>query len=208
MLRFASKPDRVFRAILHAALASRRDDIAEFVECPGDDPAEYRAAFPRLGRFFAPQVAIDVLDRLLAASRARTLYQLTDYHWLVLYDCLETFSAVHNDLAAESRSGTSRVGAYAIGPIEFDAILDSFFWDTDFLVGPEFLELSPEQRREFRFSEETFGIAAGLAPHPDELRLTPWTADPGWEDEPDPYPPRGRIVRYPPDVEENDAPSP
>jgi hypothetical protein len=206
MLRFARKPDRVFRVILHGALEIRRDMIAELVDFPARGREEYPAAFPALARFFAPEAALDVLDRLLQASKARTLYQLTDYHWLVLHDCLEAFCDLHNDSARDSRSGTHRVGPYAIGRIDFEAILDRFFWDTDFLAGPELLELTPEQRREqLGYSDETFGIAAGLAPHPDELRLTPWTAEPGWEAEPDPYPPRGRVPRYPPEVEENDA---
>lgn len=88
MLRFASKPDRVFRAILHAALACRRDEIAEYAEFPGSDPEEYREAFPTLARFFSPEAALDVTDRPMKASRARTLYHLTDYRALVLYDCL------------------------------------------------------------------------------------------------------------------------
>lgn len=111
-------------------------------------------------------------------------------------------------MAAESRNGTRRVGPYSIGQIDFDALVDRFFWDTDFLAGPELLEFGPEQRREqLGFSDEAFGIAAGLAPHPDELKITPWTGDPDWTEGADPYPPRGRIPRYPLEGEEDETPS-
>lgn len=201
MLRFQSKPDRVFLAILHAALECRGDEVRALLETPGFDLEEYRECFPTLARFFAPEAALEVIERLLVASRARTLYQLTDYHWLVIYDCLEDFCAIHNDYVSEGRRNMCRIGPYVLGRIDFDAIVDGFFWDTDFLTGPELLDLTPEQRREqLGFSEEAFGIAAGLAPHPDEVRIIPWGGESHWEREKDPFPGRGRIPRYPPDV--------
>jgi len=91
------------------------------------------------------------------------------------------------------------VGSYEIGRIDFDYLVDAFFWDTDFLIGPELLELSADQRRrQLGFSNEAFSIAAGLKPHPSELEIRP-VADPDWRGEDDEVPADGVIGAYPSD---------
>ncbi len=121
-------------------------------------------------------------EQLLTASRAPELYQLTDYHWLLLYDCLRVYCEIHNAFAREAPTKTLPVGPYQIGPIDFDALVDGYFWDTDFLLeGPIVAGLGPEGRQSADVSDEVFGIAQGLRPYPDELKLTPW-AEPGWEE--------------------------
>jgi hypothetical protein len=157
------------------------------------------AAEPMLARFFDPRTAARLIEDLLAASRDTRLYQLTDYHWLVVYRCLEVFCGLHNDEAAADPTGRADVGPYSIGLIDFDAIVDRFFWDTDFLMGPELLELSADQRRQqLGFSDAAFSIAAGLKPHPSELEIRP-VADPDWRGEADESPAHGVIGAYPPD---------
>lgn len=198
MLRFQARPDRVFLAIVHAALEQLRDDIQEFLDDDGGDPRDWHEWFPRLAPFFAPQVLPGLIGRLLEASTAKRLYQLTDYHWLILYDSLKTFCEIHNDHAAEDAKGTVRVGSYEIGRIDFDYLVDAFFWDTDFLSGQELLALTPEQRRlQLGVSAEAYSIAAGLAPHPDELTITPWDNGPDSDDSLNPFPTSGCVVSYP-----------
>ena len=60
--------------------------------------------------------AVRLLERLLAASRDPPLYQLTDYHWLMIYWCLQMFCDLHNDEAATEPSRRTKVGPYFIGP--------------------------------------------------------------------------------------------
>jgi len=211
MLRFEAPPDKVFLAILHAALALQKGYVEELMEAE-EGPASHwwPATEPMLARFFDPSTAVQLIERLLAASEETQLYQLTDYHWLMIYRCLETFCDLHNDEAAIDPSGRAEVGPYAIGSIDFHAIVDRFFWDTDFLVGPELLDLSPDQRRrQLGFSDEAFSIAAGLTPHPAEVDIRPWRQDdPVWRVEGDRFPAEGVIAAYPPEDQDADDEDP
>jgi hypothetical protein len=83
MLRFARPPDRVFGAILHAALEFTRDTLADL---SGEYKDDWVAQYPNAARCLPADTAATLLDQLVAASRDAQLYQLTDYHWLVLYD--------------------------------------------------------------------------------------------------------------------------
>ena len=56
--------------------------------------------------------------------------------------------------------------------IDFDALIDAYFWDTDFLMDAElFSRLSPDAKANLGFSAGVFGVVQGLSPHPDELVL-------------------------------------
>ena len=194
MLRFATKPDEVFTAILHDSLEDMRDTLADLDAGAGDF---WTAQYPNAALCFTAGTSVTVLDQLLAASREAQLYQLTDYHWLLLYDCLRVYCAVHNDYVKEGPSGALPVGSYQIGPIDFDALVDLYFWDTDFLVDPTTLAgLGPEGRESMDISDEVFGIAQGLPPHPAELKVTPWE-EPGWDEE-DGQTQAPLIPQYPP----------
>lgn len=179
MIRFERKPDEVFTAILHEALKTELDQIRELI---GGDPEDWSAMSPRLSRCFTPQTAAAAIEQLLAASRDAAVYQITDYHWLVLYECLRAYCQWHNDIAAEQPDGLLPVGEFRIGEIDFDAVADLYFWDTDFLFDPSTLErLGPDARQSLTISDEAFAIAQGLQPHPDELRIERWE-EPEWEE--------------------------
>jgi len=175
MLRFAQPPDAVFLAILHDALDDFQETLADL------EAEDWPALYPLAARCFSQALARTALQELLTASRAPQLYQLTDYHWLLLYDGLRVYCTIHNDFAQEAPTTTLPVGPYQIGPIDFDAVVDQYFWDTDFLLdGPTLAGLSPEGRQSMGVADEVFGIAQGLPPHADELTLTLW-AEPGYE---------------------------
>jgi hypothetical protein len=56
--------------------------------------------------------------------------------------------------------------------IDFEALVDMYFWDTDFLLDAElFARLSPDEKARLGFSPSVFGVIQGLPPHPDELLL-------------------------------------
>lgn len=179
MIRFQRKPDRVFTAILHEALETELDQIRELI---GGGPEDWSAMSPRLPRCFTPQTAAAAIEQLLAASRDAAVYQITDYHWLILYECLRAYCQWHNDIAAEQPERLLPVGEFRIGEIDFDDVVDLYFWDTDFLFDPLTLErLGPEARQSLTISDEAFAIAQGLQPHPDELRMERWE-EPEWEE--------------------------
>jgi hypothetical protein len=199
MLRFETRPDKILVAILSSALELQKAYVDELIETETGPVSQWwPAAEPMLARFFDPPTAARLIEGLLTANCDTRLHQLTDYHWLVVYRCLEAFCDLHNDEAATDPTGRADVGPYSIGSIDFDAIVDRFFWDTDFLIGPELLELSPHQRRQqLGFSDEAFSIAAGLKPHPSELEIRP-VGDLDWRGADDESPAHGVIDAYPP----------
>ena len=100
-------------------------------------------------------------------------------------------------VAREEKTGTCSVAPYEIGQIDFDYIVDHFFWDTDFLAAEHLLELTTQHRQRVGFSDEAWSVAAGLRPHPDELAIQIWEDEAGWDAEPDEYPSSGTISLYP-----------
>lgn len=199
MLRFQSRPDGVFLAILNGALEFLIDQVSSAVEDSRDDPGAWAKIYPDLAAFFSPQLAKDTLSKLLETSKAPSLYQLTDYHWYLLHIALQLLIDVHNDDLRDEPSGLIQVGPYKIGKIDMGAILDRFFWDLDFVGADYLLHMSPEERRQRAFSDEAWSIAAHLKPHPDELTLHVWTEDPDWEVDTEAYPECGIIATYPRD---------
>ena len=80
------------------------------------------------------------------------------------------------------RSGDAREESYLSLPstskgldgfyIDFDGLVDTYFWDTDFLLDAEtFSQLDAEAKKKLAFSESLFGVIHGLPPHPEELVL-------------------------------------
>jgi len=203
MLRWSETPDQVFQAIVHDCLESTQDMIGVYDAegRPTEEEREaratqYRDAFPRLAQYFSWQEAVAILKALLKASRDDgTLYQVTDYHWLLLYESLRVFAEVENDRAREFGMPI-KCGPYRIGRLDFEEIVDYYFWDTDFLI-PEIAAVPEDARKQMGVSPETWGLAWGLKPHPDELKIEPVLQ--GDESRyPQIWPRRKRLGAYPP----------
>ena len=176
MIVFQDEPDPVFLSIVDEALAHVREvhllryrrgyrpTRAERRELE----ASYREVFPELVPLFTRRELVRVIDRLRRASRdERRRYELTDYHWLVLYVCLQLYGDLHNDGAAGDQ-----VGRYEIEHIDVDAIVERFFFDTDFLMGATLLAAEEAAPGQLRVTRQAWKIAAGLRPEAKDLRLT------------------------------------
>ncbi len=177
MLRFETPPDKIFMAIVEASIRLMIDQIKEIKSAKEDANNELEDLLPSAGKVFDPATALKTLKRILACHKRPGLYHLNDYHYLLLYDTLLYFCEIHNDMVKDTHSKfekqrTSRVGAFHIERIDFDALIDIYSYDTDFLMdGDTLLGLGLESRKEMGLNEETFGISQGLAPHPDELKI-------------------------------------
>jgi hypothetical protein len=201
MLAFEEKPDRVFSAIVEAALEYAADLITDHLESPDEVWTEH---FLGLAPWFPPHVARDTLKQLLAAHRdPQRLYELTDYHRLLIYTCLQNTCDIHNDDLKIPPGEAPPFGSYQIGPIDFGLVTERFFPDIDFLLGPDLLRLAGEKRRQLMITDEALDIAAGHQAHPDELRLAECPDEEGWLTQgDDEYPTAGWIAAYPREVEE------
>jgi hypothetical protein len=176
MIVFQDTPDAIFLAIVDEALAHVREvHLLRYRTGYRPTTAErreleesYRQLFPDLVPLFTRKQLVRVIDRLRLASRdERRRYELTDYHWLVLYVCLQVYCDLHNDGATGDE-----VGQYEIERIDFDAIVERFFFDTDFLMGTTLLAAEEAAPGQLRVTRQAWKIAAGLRPEAEDLRLT------------------------------------
>ena len=164
MIRFSEQPDEIFLTILHEAM----DEEQGYLEHSPDDDGFFEASYPLSSRHFTLALACQTLEQLRTASEAEDLYQLTDYHWELLYEMLRGYSALFNDSSAVSVLPER----YGIEEIDFSWMIQNFFWDTDFLMSAEtMMALSMKDKAMMGLSQETFGLTQGLIPHPDELQL-------------------------------------
>ena len=187
MLRFQTPLTAAAREILVCCLAVAADEIVDVYE----DHEAWATAYPLSSACFTRELARSVLLDVLEKLNSPDWYVPTDYHWLLMYECLKEQIALFNDAPVPSvvkrlqlrtsdqdaaylhlpkrARGTARVS------IDFDEFIDVYFWDTDFLMDVGVLDhLIPEAKQQLGFSGEVFGATHGLAPHPDELVLKRW----------------------------------
>ncbi len=179
MIAFQDEPDPIFLTIVDEALVHAREvQLVHYKKEYRPTRAEqqeleesYRALFPELAPLFTRLEVVRLIDRLRRAHRdRRRRFELTDYHWLVLYSCLRLFYDLHNDNAT---GAGDRIGPYEIERIDFDAIVDRFFFDTDFLMGATLLAAEEAAPGQLLVTRQAWKIAAGLRPEAEDLRLTP-----------------------------------
>jgi hypothetical protein len=183
MLRFASPLTPAATAIFVMCLDLASDEVIDV-----DRPDAWQEAYPLSATCFTPELARATLVDLVAKLRLPEEYVPIDYHWLLMYECLQgqierlnedPLSPLVNLLTALA---TAQDALYLTLPpraqdvagfsIDFEALVDMYFWDTDFLLDAEqFARLEPDAKASLGFSPSVFGVIQGLAPHPDELVL-------------------------------------
>jgi hypothetical protein len=184
MLRFSAPLTAAATAIVVACLEIASDEIVDLY----DSHEAWRDAYPLSATCFTPELARETLVDLVAKLRLPEEYVPTEYHWLLMYECLQGQIEALNDallldLVEELTTlATTQDALYLSLPtrakgvagffIDFDALVDTYFWDTDFLLDAErFAQLDADAKANLGFSPSTFGVTQGLAPHPDERVL-------------------------------------
>jgi hypothetical protein len=183
MLRFASPLTPAATAIFVVCLELASDEASDV-----DLPDAWREAYPLSATCFTPALAQATLVDLGEKLRLPEEYVPTDYHWLLMYECLQGQIAALNDdpvpplVRLLTTLATAQDALYLTLPpraqdvagfsMDFDALVEMYFWDTDFLMDAEqFARLEPDAQANLGFSPSVFGVIQGLAPHPDELIL-------------------------------------
>ncbi|MBN1462039.1 MAG: hypothetical protein JXA57_21110 [Armatimonadetes bacterium] len=170
MILFARQQDDVMSHMLEEALGLYVDELRQAIEFK--DEARWRIWHPLAGRCFTTETAFKTAQHLAAIAKEPDYYRVNDYHWLILYECLEEFCELFNDAAQEEPGGFYDVGPYAFREIDFEDLVERFFWDTDFLMPFRVVGgLRDRQRQEMGLDEHLFGIAQGWAPHPEDLQV-------------------------------------
>ena len=162
MIRFARKPDSVFTELIDCAITEVVENYLTF-DNPRDQEDWLCASMPRGARFFTASQAKEQLLAIQKINHDDRLYQLTKYHWLLLYECLETFSQGFNEQPVGWLAKK-----YGIQYIDFRALVQLFFWDTSFLQD-HLAKMSLQESRTMLIWPETIGLTAGFKTHPDEL---------------------------------------
>ena len=166
MLRFQYPPDSIFLDILHSAIEGFLGDL----ELTEYDQEEFSNSYPESAKCFHPKLAHKTLKQVLRGSQAKSLYQLTDFHWLLLYEVLWKFCVLFNDEPEEIAPALEE--KYGFCKIGFYEIIDLFFWDTDFLFSPDdLIDIGKFNRDQLGVGKETFGVVQRMAPHPEELKM-------------------------------------
>ena len=149
---------------------------------------EWAMAYPLSAKCLTRQQAREVLLDLLDKLQLPQDYVPTTYHWLLMYECLHLHIECLNDdfgpdfvdglkALREARDtpylrfrpdSQGRAGFY----IDFEAFIEAYFWDTDFLLDPStFYQLGSPSRQQLGYRADLFGVLSGLLPHPAELVL-------------------------------------
>jgi len=184
MLRFPSPLTAAATVLFVYCLEVSSDALIDAYESDEDFGQEYLLSARCFTRELARATLLDMLEKLQRPEE----YIPTDYHWLLLYECLQIQLSVLNDMPLPclikqlqgvthaddapylSFPGTSQGSAGC--HIDFDALVDTYFWDTDFLLDAEtFTRLDADAKKNLGFTEGLFGVVQGLSPHPDELVL-------------------------------------
>jgi len=136
---------------------------------------DFTDSFPAAGKVFPPRSAVETLRNLLRCLDRPEIYYLNDYHYLLLFDVLNFLSQIHNDGVSMARNKRERkevsfVDPFFIEKIDFDEIVELYFFDIDFLTSPEVMLNIPAWFKQ-TYNPEAFALSQGLLPHPEELAL-------------------------------------
>jgi len=184
MLRFPCPLTAAASVLFVYCLEVSSDELIDAYESDED----FVQGHPLSAKCFTRELARATLLAMLEKLQCPEEYIPTDYHWLLLYECLQIQLSVLNDIALpcliEQLQGAAHADdtPYLSFPgtsqgcagchIDFDALVDRYFWDTDFLLDAEpFAQLDADSKKMLGFTEGLFGVVHGLLPHPDELVL-------------------------------------
>src|SRR5499425_2473033 len=92
MLRFPSPLTAAATEIVIACLEMAADMAVDF-----DPPEAWRAVYPLSAACFTPALARVTLLDLLGKLRLPETFVPTEYHWLLMYECLQALVEVLND---------------------------------------------------------------------------------------------------------------
>lgn len=149
---------------------------------------EWAITYPLSAKCLTRQRAREALLDLLEKLRLPQDYVPTSYHWLLMYECLQMQIECFNDdpwpefvqrLKASPDPQDTAYLDFSPDPqgqervsIDFEAFIDVYFWDTDFLLDPSiFYQLGVPSRQQLGYRADLFGVLSGLPPHPAELVL-------------------------------------
>lgn len=175
MLHFEKETDIIFTAILDEAFKLMISEFNNDTDSYTEDELkggilQYYMAHAK--RNFTVETILPVLRDLAKYNREPGLWEINDYHYVVIYDTLRYYCDIQNDLAKERGEPILLVNDYRVESLDFDEIVEFYFPDIDFLWPEDtLLNLNYNQKKQLGARKELFGVITGLKPHPDELEI-------------------------------------
>jgi len=133
----------------------------------------------RIRRMFSRGGLLKEVVSLLDAHSSEELFSISYYRFLMLHEIIENEVDTNNDYLADGSGGTYK--GLSLGNIDFGAITDAYFQDTDFPTPPSIFEkIVSDKEVTMGSSEEAFGVIQRLKPHPDGLVMEEIDTPAGW----------------------------
>jgi len=105
------------------------------IDCiPDYDDDDFECFFPLASKCLSKDMVRKTLKELKKKNEDSHLWVLNDYHYSLLYDLLRAFCGVQNDIAKESNEPILKIDGSKIYEIDFDEIVEHYFYDLDFLL--------------------------------------------------------------------------
>lgn len=142
MLNFAQKPDAVFTEILNRIFIEVIEILEEDIKDKENDGVNLYFDEKVQKMFGGTQMLLKTVQRLEVAYKSEEVYLPTDYHFLLLDRMLNFFCDVYTDTIGEVDSSEIKdyaleVNGKIILELDFNLILEMFFFDTDYDMSPE-----------------------------------------------------------------------
>lgn len=128
------------------------------------------------------------------AHKAPELYQVTDWHWFLIYRILEVYIECHNDTYKDHDSymeffdpeqskaddqlyGRTKTKKHWMNRrLGFETYTEHFFWDYDFLMGPEIGNASNVKtiQAALGIEDSTINFLSGRKASEEDLKIAVW----------------------------------
>jgi hypothetical protein len=154
MLNFSTKPDKIFTKILTDSLEKAVGKLKQFGK------KELKDILPHASKVFDVKTAIKTMERLIVCTKSSGVYDINDYHYVLIYDALQDYCDIEEKF--EYVPGTK------IGKVDFSSLIFFYFHDIDFLLSKEKV-LNPAAIE--TICTETVALVLGKKPGPDELEI-------------------------------------
>jgi hypothetical protein len=182
MINFPGTPDKEFIEILDAAFEhaySWNADNTELANYLLNYDQDKINQFRGNGRATGPVRIRQQIDKLIKIHKIPYnkyfKFQLTDWSWFLLYHILDSYIQWHNDTYYENEiTMVDEVETWHSKEIDFDDIIDEYFWDTDFLLGEElgrkFID-NPNVKAAMGIDESTIRLITGQKASIEDLNI-------------------------------------
>lgn len=193
MLRFESKPDKVFSDFLKDTLelvidelAMDIDDIKKKCYTKGHGWAYGYFEPEIIGAFGGDSAGIGLIKRelqklLKAHLDPDNIYMPTDYHFKLLDRILRANCDLYSDMSEDyAKKDLYRYKRKPIYEIDFEKISGHFFWDCDYDFGPELarkLQSNTVVKDEIDISTSALNASMYKEPDSIDLQLLKWPMD-------------------------------